>query len=143
MHHRDLVGIRAVSGTNIENFRFSSLGRIVSTTSRFYWLRVDHILLWTRMEVSFRHKLDSLGLIFPVGRIICRQEPSQQGENPVVTHMSLPNPLQQLHDLDRASPQFHEQLSSFLRGEEYQNAVPNLQGEDLAWLVEYLDSVSL
>ena len=54
---------------------------------------------------------------------------------------SLPDPLQQLHNLDRASPHFYEQLSDFLRGDEYQNAVPNLQGEDLAWLVEYLDSV--
>jgi hypothetical protein len=53
------------------------------------------------------------------------------------------SPLQQLRDLDTASPQFHEQLSSCLRGSEYRNAVPNLQGEDLAWLVEYLDGVSL
>ena len=78
-----------------------------------------------------------------MGRIVCRQEPSQQGENLPVTHATLLIFLQQLHDLDRASPQFYEQLGSFLRGEEYQNAAPNLQGEDLAWLVEYLDSVSL
>ena len=54
---------------------------------------------------------------------------------------SLPDPLQQLRDLDRTSPHFYGQLSDFLRGDEYQNAVPNLQGEDLAWIVEYLDSV--
>jgi len=52
-------------------------------------------------------------------------------------------PLQQLHDLNRASPQFHDQLSNFLRGNEYRNGFPNLQSEDSAWLVEYLDSVSL
>ncbi|KAF9643182.1 hypothetical protein BDM02DRAFT_1694073 [Thelephora ganbajun] len=55
--------------------------------------------------------------------------------------MILHNPLQQLHDLDRASPQFYEQLSSFLRGNEYRNVFPKLQSEDFAWLVEYLDSV--
>ena len=54
-----------------------------------------------------------------------------------------PNALQQLHNLDRASPLFLEQLSDLIRGEEYRNAVPNLQGEDLEWLVEYLDGVSL
>lgn len=53
------------------------------------------------------------------------------------------NPLQQLRDLDTTSLQFHKQLSSCLRGSEYQSAIPNLQGEDLAWLVEYLDGVSL
>ena len=53
------------------------------------------------------------------------------------------NLLQKLHDFDRTSPQFHEQLIHFLRGNEYQlNVVPNLQAENLAWLVEYLDSVS-
>ena len=52
-------------------------------------------------------------------------------------------PLQQLHDLDRTSPQFYEQLTNFLRGKEYRNVFPNLQNEDLAWLVEYLDNVSL
>lgn len=53
------------------------------------------------------------------------------------------NPLQEFRDLDRSSPQFHEQLSDWLQGNGYQGVLPNLQGEDLAWLVEYLDSVSL
>ena len=57
--------------------------------------------------------------------------------------MIRPNPLQQLRDLDSTSPHFHERLGKCLRGSEYQNAVPNLQGEDLVWLVEYLDGVSL
>ena len=48
------------------------------------------------------------------------------------------NPLKPLHDLDRASPRFHGQLIDFLRGD----VVPSLKNEDLAWLVEYLDSVS-
>ena len=51
------------------------------------------------------------------------------------------NTFQQLRDLDRASPQFHEQLSDILHGDAYQNVLPGLQSENLAWLVEYLDSV--
>ena len=51
--------------------------------------------------------------------------------------------LNQLHDFDKASPQFHKDLSNFLRSEGHRSAVPTLQGEYLAWLVEYLDSVSL
>lgn len=58
------------------------------------------------------------------------------------TLMILHNALQPLRDLDRTSPEFHEQLAAFLRGNEYQNIFPTLQSEDLIWLVEYLDSVS-
>ena len=57
--------------------------------------------------------------------------------------MNPPNSLQPFYDLDRTSPQFHEQLGNFLRGGEYQNGVLSLKSEDLANLVEYLDSVSL
>ena len=57
--------------------------------------------------------------------------------------MNPPNPLQPLYDLDRTSLQFHDQLSNFLRGGEYQNGVLSLKSEDLAQLIEYLDSVSL
>jgi len=57
--------------------------------------------------------------------------------------MSSPDVLEQLRGFDRASPQFRNHLSNFLRSEGYRGAVPSLQGEDLAWLVEYLDSVSL
>jgi len=57
--------------------------------------------------------------------------------------MSPPDALKQLDDFDRASPQFHKHLSNFLRSEGYRSVVPSLQGEDLTWLVEYLDSVSL
>ena len=55
--------------------------------------------------------------------------------------MTPPNPLQKLRDLDRTSPHFHNQLTNFLRGNEYQDAAPSLQGEDLAWFVNYLDKV--
>ena len=77
-----------------------------------------------------------------MGRVVCRQEPGQERENPAVTPIIPPNPLQQLRDLDRASPEFHKQLSSFLHGMEYQDVLLNLQGENLVWFVEYLDSMS-
>ena len=57
--------------------------------------------------------------------------------------MTSRNLLQSLHDRDRTSPRFHEQLVDFLHGNRYRDAVPSLQSEDLAWLVEYLDSVSV
>ena len=57
-------------------------------------------------------------------------------------HMSPPNALKKLRNLDRASPRFYKHLSSFIRSKEYRSTVPSLQGEDVAWLVEYLDSVS-
>ena len=57
--------------------------------------------------------------------------------------MSSPGPpgLQQLYHLNRSSPDFHDQLSSVIYGEEYQKCAPNLQGEDLMCLVDYLDEV--
>jgi hypothetical protein len=57
--------------------------------------------------------------------------------------MTLPTPLRRLCDLDQASPQFCEWLIDLLRGEEYQNLIPSLQDQNLEWLVEYLDNVSL
>jgi len=57
--------------------------------------------------------------------------------------MSTYKVLNQLHGLDRTSSQFHKRLSGLLRSEAYRSTVPNLQGEHLAWLVDYLESVSL
>ena len=51
------------------------------------------------------------------------------------------NPLQQLDLLNRSSSELQDQLSNILYGKEYQQCVPNLQGDDLVWLVEYLDKV--
>ena len=56
--------------------------------------------------------------------------------------MSPPDALAQLRGFDRASPEFHKRLSNLLRSEGYRSVVPTLQGEDLTWVVEYLDSVS-
>jgi len=49
--------------------------------------------------------------------------------------------LQPLHRLNRISPDFHDKLKDLLYGEEYVQCVPTLQGEDLVWLVDYLDKV--
>lgn len=49
--------------------------------------------------------------------------------------------LQKLHRLDKSSSRFHDQLSNLLYGEEYRQCVPNLQGDDLLWFVDYLDRV--
>jgi hypothetical protein len=59
------------------------------------------------------------------------------------TSMSPPSPpvFQGLERLDRPSSEFNSQLSNILVGQEYKQCVPNLQGEDLVWLVDYLDKV--
>ena len=54
---------------------------------------------------------------------------------------SNPTALQRLRRLDRSSPNFHNQLSNVLFGEEYGRSVPNLQGNDLVSLVDYLNKV--
>ena len=60
----------------------------------------------------------------------------------VIPHvLTQPPALQQLHRLNRSSPDFHHQLSNALRAQEYQQCVLNLQGDDLAWLVDYLNEV--
>ena len=57
--------------------------------------------------------------------------------------MTLPNPLQQLYDLEKSSPQFYNQLRDIISGKEYRECVPHLRDDDLVRLVEYLDGVSL
>ena len=49
--------------------------------------------------------------------------------------------LQPLRHLNKSSPKFHDQLSNLLYGKEYEQCVPNLEGDDLVWLVDYLDKV--
>ena len=63
---------------------------------------------------------------------------------PEVSSIPLPRspPLQKLHRLDASSPDFQDQLNNVLRGEEYVNCLPNLEDDDSAWLVDYLDKVS-
>jgi len=52
-----------------------------------------------------------------------------------------PPAVRRLRRLDRSSPGFHDQVCDILYGEDYQKCVPNLQGDDSAWLVEYLNEV--
>jgi len=55
--------------------------------------------------------------------------------------MTPPDILQRLPRLDQFSPGFHDQLNNTLCEEEYKQCVPILQGDDLMWLVDYLDEV--
>ena len=49
--------------------------------------------------------------------------------------------LQQLHHLDRSSPDFHDKLCNVFYGRDYNGCVSNLQADDLVWLADYLDKV--
>lgn len=49
--------------------------------------------------------------------------------------------LQQLGRLDQSSPDFPNQLDELLHGQEYERCTPDLQGDDLKWLVDYFDEV--
>jgi hypothetical protein len=55
--------------------------------------------------------------------------------------MSSHSPLKRLRRLDRSSSEFQDQVSNILYGEEYKQWVPNIQGDDLVGLVDYLDKV--
>ena len=52
-------------------------------------------------------------------------------------------PLEKLSDRDRSSSEFMGKLSNLLYGEEYLRCVKDLQGDDLAWIVDSLDKVRL
>ncbi|KAF9642287.1 kinase-like protein [Thelephora ganbajun] len=58
---------------------------------------------------------------------------------------AMPSPnspvLQELNQLDASSLDFHSKLYDLLYGKDYIQCVPNLQGGDPAWLVDYLDGV--
>jgi hypothetical protein len=49
--------------------------------------------------------------------------------------------LRQLDRLNRSSPDFHDQLCDIVYGADYQQCMPNLQDNELVWLVDYLDRV--
>jgi len=60
-----------------------------------------------------------------------------------VSNTSSRDPLKELRRLDKSSPRFRDQISDILHAEEYKQCVSDLQGDDLAWLVDYLDQVRL
>lgn len=51
--------------------------------------------------------------------------------------------LQELDRLDESSDRFPRQLADFLSGEGYIDCITELQNEDGAWLIEYLDNVGV
>ena len=77
---------------------------------------------------------------FTRGRLTAQRQPRGPSRTVPMTPSDL---LQKLRDFDRTSPDFHNQLADFLRGNEYKDAVSSLRGEDLDWFVDYLDNVSL
>ena len=71
-----------------------------------------------------------------------RLRPEVQEVSKVLQASSASRPfLQQLRLLDRSLSGFHDQLTKVLYGEGYQQRVANSQGDDLVWLVDYLDRV--
>ena len=69
--------------------------------------------------------------------------PDLERDPVATTLMSSPSSstLQQLHHLDKSSPNFQDLLCNVFYGEGYRQSVPNLQGDDPMWLVDYLDKV--
>ena len=57
--------------------------------------------------------------------------------------MSSPNHpvLQRFYRLNGSSSDFYDQLNKIHCGQEYKQCVTDLQGDDLIWLVDYLDKV--
>jgi len=53
---------------------------------------------------------------------------------------SLPT-LRQLRRLDQSSPDFQDKLCNILYGKDYVECAPNLRGDDVVWLVDYLNEV--
>jgi len=81
----------------------------------------------------------SPGPTLSVGRI-AHQEIQQPGAPAPLPNIASPV-LQKLHQLDGSSSGFHDELSSIFYGEEYRRCAEDLQGDDLLWLVGYLDKV--
>jgi len=68
--------------------------------------------------------------------------PGVPGVLEVIRSLSVSRPfLRQLRHLDKSLSDFPDQFSNVLYGEEYKQCVANLQGDDLIWLVDYLDEV--
>ncbi|KAF9642512.1 kinase-like protein [Thelephora ganbajun] len=75
----------------------------------------------------------------PEGAESAQEEPQGVAAGTSMELQPSPPALQQLHRLDRSSPDFDNQFSIALSGKEYIQCAPTLQGDDLVWLVNYLD----
>ena len=49
--------------------------------------------------------------------------------------------LQKLNNLDKSSSEFHVRLNDVLYAEEYIQCVTDIQGDNSAWLIDFLDNV--
>ena len=49
--------------------------------------------------------------------------------------------LQKLRNLEMSSPNFQDQLFNAFYGKEYAKCVRDLEGDDMTWLINYLDKV--
>ena len=58
-----------------------------------------------------------------------------------LSEATLQDILQRFKNLDKSSSQFPNQLIDLLSGEEYKFCITRFQGEDAAWLIDYLDEV--
>ena len=59
----------------------------------------------------------------------------------VLSDAPLPDILQRFNCLDKSSSQFPDRLTDLLSGEEYKYCITELQDEDAAWLIDFLDEV--
>ena len=85
----------------------------------------------------------SYGMVHRTESLLGRAQRTDRYQAPINPMLVPHDPLQQLRDLDRTSPQFYPQLIDLLHGDKYRGVVPSLRSDDLTWLIEYLDSVSL
>lgn len=69
--------------------------------------------------------------------------PHPQLTPPPPDQLSEPNltPLQQLRSLNRASPEFFDQLNNVLHDKACEESIRNLEGNDLVSVIDYLDKV--
>ena len=152
-----------VRRANTVDFERSSWGRqAVQTTCLPCWPNIDHGLWWTTVEVSiiscdgwtFRTSL------LPVGRVVCqgvqrpgapvpvapRPAPRYDGAERSNLQPQRPDqtrPAQYLHQLDRSSARFPEQLDELLHDEGWVEQVQLLPMDELVEVVEYINDVRL
>ena len=115
--------------------------------SSAYCCPLEYSTVASNSVVSDRLSYPTLHIHEPRGRSKAPCPPPARPNSPSchpTSHPMIPrNPFQELRDLDRTSARFQDKLSSFIRGDVYRSALPGLQSENLTWLIECLDSVSL
>ncbi|KAF9646907.1 hypothetical protein BDM02DRAFT_2871174 [Thelephora ganbajun] len=88
----------------------------------------------------FHQHVDRARLLMLIYLPICHIFPPLTPQSRIFLMTSPSSPaLQQLHCFDASSPNFYDQLYNLLCRQEYVQCIPNLKGDDLVWLVNYLD----